>query len=268
MARAKIGAGEEVVWITGASSGIGEALARELAGRGCRLVLSSRREARLQEVRKSLPEPERHRVLPLDLAQPEELAEAARRVLGELGRVDVLVHNGGISQRSRAEDTALAVDRRVMEVDYFGAVALTKAVLPSMLERGAGRFVVVSSLVGHIGTPLRSGYSAAKHALHGFFESLRAEVHDRGVRITMVCPGFIRTQVSINALTADGTPQGSMDRAQAEGMSAEECGRRIVRALDKGKDEVLIGGKETWAVHLHRLAPALYRRLIRRVRVT
>ncbi|HSL84166.1 MAG TPA: SDR family NAD(P)-dependent oxidoreductase, partial [Thermoanaerobaculia bacterium] len=107
-----------------------------------------------------------------------------------------------------------------------------------------------------------------KHALHGFFDSLRAEVHDRGVRITMVCPGFIRTPLPIHALTADGTPQGSMDRAQLEGMSAEECARRIVRALDRGKDEVLIGGKETLAVHLHRLAPALYRHLIRRVRVT
>lgn len=268
MARRKMGAGDEVVWVTGASSGIGEALARELAGRGCRLVLSSRREGRLREVRDSLPEPARHRVQPLDLGRPEELAEAARPVLDHFGRVDVLVHNGGISQRSRAEDTALEVDRRVMEVDYFGAVALTKAVLPSMLERGAGRIVVVSSLVGHIGTPLRSGYAAAKHALHGFFDSLRAEVHDRGVRVTLVCPGFIRTPLPIHALTADGTPQGSMDRAQLEGMSAEECARRIARALDRGKDEVLIGGKETLAVHLHRLAPALYRRLIRRVRVT
>lgn len=268
MARRRIGAGEEVVWVTGASSGIGEALARELAGRGCRLVLSSRREERLREVRDSLPEPERHLVVPIDLAQPETLAAPARQVLDEVGRVDVLVHNGGISQRSLAEDTALDVDRRVMEVDYFGAVALTKAVLPFMLERGAGRIVVVSSLVGHIGTPLRSGYAAAKHALHGFFDSLRAEVHDRGVRVTLVCPGFIRTQVSVNALTADGTAQGTMDRAQAEGMSPEACARQIVRALDRGKDEVLIGGKEVWAVHLHRLLPGLYRHLIRRVRVT
>ncbi len=268
MARAKAAHGDQVVWITGASSGIGEALARELAGRGARLILSSRREERLREVRDSLPEPERHLVLPLDLARPDTLADAARRALGHFGRLDVLVHNGGISQRALAEETALEVDRRILEVDYLGAVALTKAVLPSMLERGGGRIVAVSSLVGHIGTPLRSGYSAAKHALHGFFDSLRAEVHDRGVRVTLVCPGFIRTRVSVNALTADGTPQGTMDRAQAEGMSPEECARRIVRALDREKDEVLIGGKEVWAVHLHRLFPGLYRRLIRRVRVT
>lgn len=268
MARAKVGHGSQVVWVTGASSGIGEALARELAGRGARVILSARREERLREVRDGLRDPERHLVLPLDLARPDALADAARRAQGHFGRVDVLIHNGGISQRSRAEETSLEVDRRIMEVDYFGAVALTKAVLPAMLERGSGRIVAVSSLVGHIGTPLRSGYSAAKHALHGFFDSLRAEVHDRGVRVTLVCPGFIRTDVSMNALTGDGTPQGTLDRAQAEGMSPEECARRIVRALDKDKDEVLIGGKEVWAVHLHRLAPGLYRRLIRRVRVT
>lgn len=272
MARGKIGENHEVVWVTGASSGIGEALARELAGRGAQLVLSSRREERLEEVRASLPHPERHRAVPLDLADPESLRKAARRVLAEPdpvgGPVDVLVHNGGISQRSRAEETSLEVDRRVMEVDYFGAVALTKAVLPSMLERGSGRIVVISSLVGHIGTPLRSGYSAAKHALHGFFDSLRAEVHHRGVRVTTVCPGFIHTPLPVHALTGDGAPQGRMDRAQLEGMSPEECARRIVRAIDRGRDEVLIGGKEVWAVRLHRWAPALFRRLIRRARVT
>lgn len=268
MTRSGVGTQDEVIWITGASSGIGEALAHAFARRSARLILSSRREEELRRVRDLCAHPERHLVLPLDLAEPETLATAAGRALEHFGQVDLLIHNGGVSQRSRAEETALAVDRRVMEVDYFGAVALTKALLPAMLARGSGRIVVVSSLVGKIGTPLRSGYSAAKHALHGFFDSLRAEVHDRGVRVTLVCPGFIRTRVSINALTGDGTPQGTLDRAQAEGMSPEECARRIVRALDRGRDEVLIGGKEVWAVRLERLFPALFRRLIRRVRVT
>lgn len=258
----------DVVWVTGASSGIGEALAHRFARRGARLLLSARGEERLEAVRRALSNPERHTVLPLDLGRPESMAEAVREALARCGRVDVMVHNGGVSQRSLAEATALEVDRRVLEVDYLGPVALTKALLPSMLERGSGRFVVVSSLVGKIGTPLRSGYSGAKHALHGFFDSLRAEVHDRGVRVTMVCPGFIRTEVSIHALTGDGTPQGILDRAQARGMSAEECARRIVRALDHGADEVLVGGKEVWAVRLDRFFPALFRRLIRRVRVT
>jgi short-subunit dehydrogenase len=258
----------DVVWVTGASSGIGEALAHRFARRGARVILSARGEERLEAVRRACENPERHTVLPLDLGRPESMAEAALEALERCGRVDVMVHNGGVSQRSLAEATALAVDRRVLEVDYLGPVALTKALLPSMLERGSGRFVVVSSLVGKIGTPLRSGYSAAKHALHGFFDSLRAEVHDRGVRVTMVCPGFVRTEVSIHALTGDGSPQGTLDRAQARGMSAEECARRIVRALDRGADEVLVGGKEVWAVRLERFFPGLFRRLIRRVRVT
>lgn len=268
MARSRVGTQGEVIWITGASSGIGEALAHLLARRGARLILSSRREEALRRVRDACAHPERHLVLPLDLGEPETLEAAAARALAHAGRIDVIVHNGGVSQRSRAEETALEVDRRVMEVDYFGAVALTKALLPSMLERGSGRIVVVSSLVGKIATPLRSGYSAAKHALHGFFDSLRAEVHDRGVRVTLVCPGFIRTRLSFDALTGDGTPQGTLDRAQAEGMSPETCARRIARALDRGRDEVLIGGKEIWAVRLERLFPALFRHLIRRVRVT
>lgn len=266
-ARASGRAGD-VVWITGASSGIGEALAHRFARRGARLILSARREERLEAVRRACENPERHTVLPLDLGRPETLGEAAREVLERCGRVDVMVHNGGISQRSLAEATALDVDRRILEVDYLGPVALTKALLPSMLERKSGRFVVVSSLVGKIGTPLRSGYSAAKHALHGFFDSLRAEVHDRGIRVTLVCPGFIHTELPLHALTGDGSPQGTMDRAQSRGMSPEACAGRIVRALDRDEAEVLVGGKEVWAVRVDRFFPGIFRRLIRRVRVT
>lgn len=258
----------KVVWITGASSGIGRALAAEMAGRGAVVILSARRQEKLEEVRLGLPDSEKHWVLPLDLTDPPGLERAVERALERFGRIDLMVHNGGISQRSLARDASVAVDRKIMETDYFGAVVLTKALLPSMRRRGTGRFVVVSSLVGKIGTPLRSGYSAAKHALHGFFESLRAEEHDAGIRITMVCPGFVRTDVSRNALTADGSPQGSMDRAQARGMSSEECARRITRAVVQGRDEVLVGGKERFAVLLWRLSPSLYRRLIRRARVT
>ena len=259
---------DKVVWVTGASSGIGEALAGRFAERGARVVLSARRVAELERVHQGLAEPERHWVVPLDLADAAGLAPAVERVLELCGRVDVMVHNGGVSQRALARDTGLAVDRRLMEVDYFAVVALTKALLPSMRARGDGRFVVVSSLVGKIGTPLRSGYSAAKHALHGFFESLRAEEHAAGVRVTMVCPGFIRTEVSHHALTADGTPQGTLDRAQAEGMSAEACARRIVAAVEAGRDEVLVGGPERFAVLAWRLSPAFFRRLVRRARVT
>jgi len=259
---------DQVAWVTGASSGIGEALVHALDRRGLRVVLSARREERLRAIRNACEYPERHLVIPLDLGEPESLERAAAAVTERLGRVDLLINNAGVSQRALAADTDLAVDRRLIEIDYLGTVALTKAVLPGMVAAGAGRIVVVSSLVGKFGTPLRSSYSAAKHALHGFFESLAAEVWDDGVRVTVVCPGFIRTELPVHALTADGTPQGTMDRAQERGMAPDVCAERILRAVDRGAAEVLIGGKERFAVYLKRFFPGLFRRVIRRARVT
>jgi short-subunit dehydrogenase len=258
----------KTVWITGASSGIGEALACELAARGARLILSARRRDELERVRAACARPGDHLVVPLDLADPPSLEAAARDVLDRLGAPDVVVHNGGVSQRARAEETALAVVRRILEVDFFGAVPLTLHLLPAMLARGSGRFVVVSSLVGKIGTPKRSAYSAAKHALHGWFDSLRAEVHDRGVGVTIVCPGFVRTPLPIHALTGDGAPQGTMDRAQQRGLDPAPVARRMARAIERERDELLIAGKERLAVHLARFFPGLFRRLIRKARVT
>ena len=258
----------KVVWITGASSGIGEALAHAFARRGALLLLSARHEARLREVQAACTHPERHLVLPLDLTDEATLAPAVEQALARAGQVDVLVHNGGVSQRSFVRDTGIAVDRRILETNFFGAVALTKAVLPSMLARKVGHFVVISSLVGKFGTPLRSGYSASKHALHGFFDSLRAETWRDGIRVTIVCPGFIRTNVSKNALVGDGSAQGTMDRAQERGMSPEACAERIVRAVERGKEEVLVGGRERYAVYFKRFVPSLFSRVIRKVRVT
>lgn len=257
-----------VVWITGASSGIGEALAYAFASRGARLVLSARNVQRVSEVRSRCASPERHVVLPLDLERSEDFASLARKVIMDCGRIDVLINNGGISQRSLAADTGLETVRRIMETDFFGAVALTKAVLPSMLDRRSGHIVVISSLMGKFSTPLRSGYAAAKHALHGYFNSLRAEVRDRGIRVTIVCPGFIRTSISVNALCADGSCHGLMDDAQAAGMPADVCAEKIIRAMEKGRDEVLIGGKELLGVYLNRFVPGLFNRIIARTKVT
>lgn len=257
-----------LVWVTGASSGIGEALVRRLDGQGARLVLSARREAKLEALRQTLERPDDHLVLPLDLTVPESHPEAVSRVLDTLGPVDVMIHNGGVSQRSLARDTTLAVDREIFEINFFGTVSLTKALLPSMLERGSGHLVVVSSLVGKIGTPLRSAYAASKHALHGFFDSLRAELYRDGIDVTLVCPGFVRTEISIHARTADGSPQGTMDEAQAQGMTPEACAAEILDAVAHRKAEVLLGGKERWAVHLARFFPGVFRRVIRRAKVT
>ncbi|AFT70232.1 NAD dependent epimerase/dehydratase family [Alloalcanivorax dieselolei B5] len=259
---------DQVIWITGASSGIGEALAAEYARYGARLVLSARRREELERVRDALVNADQHLVLPLDLTDIDAMPAAVEQVMARFGRLDQVVHNGGISQRSLVRDTGVAVDQRIMAVNYFGAVALTKAVLPVFRAAKAGRFVVVTSLVGELPTPLRSAYSASKHALHGFFEALRAEEYDEGIRVTLVMPGFIRTQVSVNALVGDGSAQGTMDAAQEQGLAAEECARRVVEAVQRGRDQVIIAGRERMGVYLKRWCPPLYRRLIRKIKVT
>ncbi len=253
---------DRLVWITGASSGIGEALAYELSRRGARLVLSSRREDALDEVRRRCPRSEEHVVETLDLAEPGTLRAAADAVQSEVGPVDVLVNNGGISQRGTAAETEMDVVRRIMEVNFFGAVQLTKAVLPSMIERRQGHVAVVSSVVGKFGTPLRSTYAASKHALHGWFDSLRAEVHDDGIGVTLACPGFVQTNVASNALYPDGTPLGP--EAEEKGIPPTECAEAIADAIENNRAEFTVGGWETMGVYLKRFVPGLLRRLIRR----
>jgi short-subunit dehydrogenase len=257
----------KVVWLTGASSGIGEALARALADKGAALVLSARREEQLREVQSRCAEAERHLVLPLDMTRSESFEPALQAVLHCFGRVDILIHCAGISQRGRAVETQLSVDRQIMELNYFGPVALTKQVLPLMLSRGAGQVVVVSSLLGKFGAPGRSAYCASKHALHGFFDALRAEVYDRGIVITMVCPGFVCTNASYNALTGDGTPHGRMDHDLQHGLTAEQCAGRIVAAIERGRREAYIGRKERLGVYFSRFAPGLFSRLIRSMKL-
>jgi len=255
----------KIIWITGASSGIGEALAVAFAREGARLVLSARRESELGRVASRCGGAASIAIVPLDLGELGSLAQKVRDVLAKEGHVDVMVHNGGISQRSLARDTAVEVDERLLRVNHLGPVALTKALLPAMAGRGAGHFVVVSSLVGVFGTPLRSSYSASKHALHGFFDSLRAEEHDRGIRVTIVCPGFVRTDVSRNALSGDGSPHGVMDPRTDSGIEPDACARAIVDAVARGKREVYVGGRETLAVYAQRFAPGVFARLLRRV---
>ena len=257
----------KVVWITGASSGIGEALVYEFDKEGAILVLSARRKEELERVQKNLKNAESF-ILPLDLDKTESIKPAAEEILAKYGKVDVLVNNGGISQRSLAKETNIEVDKKIMNINFIGQVAATKAVLPSMIKNKSGHIIVTSSLVGKFGTPLRSTYSASKHALHGFFDSLRAEVFDDNIEVTIVCPGFIRTQVSVNALTGDGSKQNKMDETTGAGMSAEECAKQIVKAVKKGKFEVAIGGKETFGILLKRLLPTTFANFIRKAKVT
>lgn len=254
---------DKVVWITGASSGIGEALAVAWSREGARVILSARNADELERVRRACAEPSKHMVMPLDLTDSAAIDRVAEQVLREAGRVDVLVHSGGVSQRSLVRDTDLSIDRRIMELNYFGTIALTKAVLPSMLAQKSGHIVPISSVIGHVGIPLRSAYAASKHALHGFFDALRAEVAKDGVDVTIVCPGYIRTKVSENALRGDGTKHGQLDETHAKAMLPERAAPRIIDGVARRKNEVRVGGKEIYAIWLKRFLPDLVARVIR-----
>lgn len=258
----------KVVWITGASSGIGEALAYEFARQGARLVLSARRAEVLDDVCARCINAEQHLVLPLDMTDTASLPRHTLAVLKKFGQIDVLINNAGVSQRSLIKDTPLTIDRQVMELDFFGPVALTKAVLPHMLTRGSGQLVAMSSIVGLVATPYRSAYAAAKHAIVGFYDALRAEVFDAGLSVSIIFPGFVRTNVSLSAITANGSVHGQVDAQQETAMPADEFARRAVAALAKGETRIIIAGKEKLAVWLGRLSPELLARVIRRVKVT
>ncbi len=252
----------KVAWVTGASSGIGEALVYELSKEGAKVVISARRKEVLDEVKNNCANPNNVLIIPLDLAEMDEFNIKVQEVLSRFGSIDLLFNNGGISQRSMALDTSLEVDRKIMEIDYFGTIALTKNVAPHMVKQKSGHIIVTTSLVGKFGSPWRSSYAAAKHALHGFFDSLRTELHPDNVKVTLICPGFIKTDVSVNALGSDGKPTGEMDNAQANGMSASDCAQHIIKAVKKEKLETVIGGTERFGVLLKRFMPNLFAKVI------
>lgn len=260
----------KVVWITGASRGIGAALAEAFAQQGARLVLSAPagERAGLEETRQRCPSPDRHHLVCFDLTQPDDIAGAQRRALEAVGRIDILVNNAGMTHRSRLLETSLEVDRRIMEVNYFGPVALTKLVVPDMIRRGGGQVVAIASVLGLIATPQRSAYIAAKHALNGFFEALRTETADLGIDVTLVFPGFVNTDISAHALTGDGGTYGKQDAGQAKAMSPEELARRVVAGVSAREARLLIAGKEKALVYLGRFSPALVSQIVRRVAVT
>ncbi|WP_313791345.1 SDR family oxidoreductase [Lacinutrix neustonica] len=209
----------KIVWITGASSGIGKHLAIELSNQGAKLILSSRNAEALEAVKHLCKNADAVKLLPLDLEAYTNLQPKVDAAIALFSTIDILVNNGGISQRALAKDTAIAVDKRLIDINYLGTVALTKALLPHFINKQSGHIVVTTSIVGKIGTPLRSSYAASKHALHGFFDSLRAELYKDHIDITLVCPGFVHTNVSMNALTGDGNAQQSMDKATKNGMA-------------------------------------------------
>ncbi|SNC65990.1 Short-chain dehydrogenase [Marinobacter sp. es.048] len=255
----------QTVWITGASSGIGEALALQFAQDGARLVLSARREAELERVAERCREAgvatDHVLVLPLDVTDWDSLPGKVQTVLDTFGSIDLLVNNAGVSQRSLCKDTDMSVYQKLMDVDVMGQIALTKAVLPHMLERGDGHLAVTSSVAGKVGAPMRTGYCAAKHAVMGFFDALRAEVEGQGVCVSTITPGFIRTDISRNALSGDGSAYGKEDDDIAGGMDVTECAEVVFKALKAKKREIPVGkGKEMAALWVKRIWPeALFR---------
>ena len=246
----------KVAWITGASSGIGEALAYRIAREGALLALSARRRDELERVKASLPGGTRATIVPGDVTDFAAIPSWIAQIESDLGPIDVLVNNAGVSQRSLARDTAMETYRRLMEVDFFAPVALTQAVVPAMIARRSGQIVVTSSVAGKYGTALRTGYAAAKHALHGYFDSLRAEVAKDGVVVTVLVVGAVHTDVSINAITGDGSKYGIMDDLQAKGIEPERAADMLVAGIIAGEPEVLVAeGVSLEAYHLSRRDP-------------
>lgn len=255
-----------VIWITGASSGIGEALVYAYNTQGAKLIISARNRDELFRVKGNCKNQINVHVLSLDLENTEDLENKARDAQKIFGKIDILINAGGITQRAAALETELAVEQKIMNVNFWGTVALSKAVLPQMIEKGDGTVVCISSLTGKFGVRNRSAYAASKHALHGYFDTLRAEVHDKNINITMICPGYIKTNISLNALTAHGEPHHIMDENQEKGMSSETCAREIIKAIAQKKEEVYIGGKEIKGILFRRFFPLRFSKYMRTTR--
>ncbi len=252
----------KVVWITGASSGIGEALTYALSEKNCKLIISARNEEALQRVRNNCAKKDLVKILPLDLGSFKTMGQTVEQALSFYSSVDILINNAGISQRSLIIDTAFEVYKKLMDINYLGTIALTKALLPYFIQTKKGHFVTVTSLMGKFGSPYRSGYCGAKHALHGFFDVLRMEHEKDGVCVTLVCPGFVQTNIARNALTGDGSAQKNDDVPTQNGLSATTFSKKMIKAIEQKKFEVYIGKGETKGVYLKRFFPRLLHKMV------
>ena len=257
------------IWITGASSGIGEALAKAFAREGAHLILSARNKNELERVKKNCTGASQVDIIPLDLNNHAEIFSTVAEAMKIYKTIDVLVNNAGLSQRSLAVETGFDVDKKLIDVNLLGTIAMTKAILPSMLAQKNGNIIVISSIMGKFGAPLRSSYAAAKHGLHGFFDTLRAETYSQGIKVLMVCPGFVRTNISMNALTADGKNQGTMDEATGKGLDPNVVAQKIIAAMKSGREEIILAGpRENFAVLVKRFFPKILSRIVRGAKTT
>lgn len=254
----------KVVWITGASSGIGEALAYAFAKENAKLVLSARRTGELERVKQGCNLPEnRVLLLPMDVSEYDKAEEQHQKVKEKFGPVDILINNAGLSHWSKIRDLSLEVIKKVMDVNFLGGAALTKAVLPQMLERKQGRIVVISSILGKIVTPKQAAYNASKHAIQGFYDTLRAEVGAEGVKVLIVSPGAVNTNVAKNSLDKEGKPINRTNKMIEKGLSPEFVAAEVLKAIRKEKEEIILaGGKEKFAILMKRFTPGLFSRFL------
>ena len=248
----------KIVWITGASSGIGKELAIQLSKENAILILTSRNEVALEELKVQLLHNAKIHLLPFDLTQIDLLDNLTRKALNLEGKIDYVIQCAGVSQRSLAMDTNLDVYQRIMDINYFAPLAITKALLPYFIKKDEGHFVVISSVAGLYGFPLRSGYVASKHALKGFMETIQTELYKTNIKSTIVFPGRIDTPISKNALTGQGEKSQKEDANNKVGMHVTICARKIIKGIKSNKKNVYIGLSERLLFWIWWFFPNLY----------
>lgn len=250
------------IWITGASSGIGKALAIELSKHDAYIILSARSNDKLEKTKAALQDPSKAEIIILDMESSDQINKTCEDVLGKHNHIDILINNAGISQRSLTLDTKMEVYHKLMNTNYFGVIQMSKLLLPSMMKIQSGNIITITSVNGKLGSYMKSGYAASKHALHGFFDSLRAEIDGSGVDITLITPGYVQTDISVNALTEDGTPLQTMDANTNKGIPVKKFAETAAKQIAKGKTEIIIAGSiESLGLNLKRFWPSMLRRL-------
>ena len=260
---------EKVAWITGASSGIGESLVYEFVRLGAQVIASSNDPPGLERVKEACgPKSSMVSCVPFDLSETSEIEGIVASQIKIYGRIDYLINIGGISQRARIDETPLWLDRKIFEINYFGTIALTKALLPYMIRQKSGHILATSSISGRFGFPLRSAYSASKQALHGFFETLYLENKSSNIRTSVIIPGRVNTSISFHALDAEGKEHGQLDDGQAKGVSPGKAAEIIIRGIQRDKREILVGRSELMLLHIRRYMPWLFFRIADKIKAT
>nr|NKB47182.1 SDR family NAD(P)-dependent oxidoreductase [Legionellales bacterium] len=259
---------DKVIWVTGASSGIGEALVHCLAEQGAKLILTSRNADKLNAVAKNTHlTQDQYLIIPMDMSHLTQamVTQMLAKIIEKFDRLDMVFLNAGVTQRYNALDNlTLEVDRQLMEINFFAPILMAKIIADHFKQQGGGHIVVTSSIFGKMGFPGRTIYCASKHALHGFFDSLRIELSADKVQCSLAVLGAIKTQVSFNALTATGEAYNQQGRWQTQGYPAMRCATKMLRYVTKGTPEFVIGGRELWGLRIRRWLPRLYTRLARK----